>query len=524
MFFKIIAFYIFTLSTFAFSSVNDTWTKKTYDEIFLGYSILEKSDDPNVQELLQEFLNLQPLSELPLITISEEQQRDYERLTNPEVSKSYTEYLQYVAKIAAQYFNDGDITLPEYTVVIRKCTLHINNIIGKFNAAHEIFVETLKNITLEPEEKLILALNYKNYSPLKGRGDVNLFYQFLLIRKLRLLLQNLSNNQDKLTYKQTLDFLLTSSIIDDSPTHYNKFNLNLVIKGTPLKPSHFYSGRRISNNELHIEDAREELVAGVRSRFFSEEERSLLAKIITPLVPKIKRTFKRAYQYLRGPLFFPSNVTFDVAIDLLFYILHADEELLTHTKKLMSPPGCYFIDISHPSHLSLKTSLSNTIGGHVDNDFDHLAIYFMNIFTRNLLNVLSSEETNKPELIVAYLETAALKQGLTWDALKEFFTLNADILPLSDVFDKVLSSFFHYQHKATTTWVRENERVIYPYNFSPKQKKDIIEFLPRLFDIMVSEYNLKNIDIADIVSKFEKFLSTKEAKSFNNSNGNSHSL
>ena len=375
MFFRIFVFCIFIISTSAFGGTS--YIYEPYDEISLVYSILENPNDPNVQALLKEFISLETLSDLPLITISEKHQRDYERLTNPEASKSYTEYLQYVAKIAAQYFNHGDVILPEYAAVIRKCTLHINEMIFHFNIAYEKYTQKIKSRSLDENQTLIFALNYKD------NKDSNLFYQFLLLRKLRLLLQNLSENQDKLTYSQTLDFFLTSSILDDSKAHYNKFNLNLIIKNIPLKPSHFYSGRRISNDVLEIIDPGKTFDPQIRSLLFPKEEQLLFSKLIAPLVSKIKRTFMRRVSVPHS-ITEPSYVTSDITVDLLFYILHAHEEILTH-KKLMSPAGCYFLDMSHPSCLPLTTSLYFTLGQHVEHDFDHLAFYFMKIFTRELL-------------------------------------------------------------------------------------------------------------------------------------------
>jgi hypothetical protein len=509
-------FCIFILSTSAFSGTS--YIYEPYDEISLGYSILEKPNDSYVQALLKEFISLQPLSELPLITISEKQQRDYERLTKPEASKSYVEYLQYVAKIAAQYFNDGDVILPEYAAVIRKCILHINNIIGEFNAAHEIFIKKLGDIRLEREEQLIFALNYKNYD------GINLFYQFLLLKKLSIALETLSlpKNLDKLTYKQTLDFLLTSSILDDSTTHYNKFNLNLMLQGTSIEPSHFYSGRRIFDDTLLITNAREKLCAVIQSLLFSKEEQLLFSKLISPLVPKIKRT---SSIYSPKVIFETSYPTFDRVINLPFYILHAHEERLTH-KNFMSPTGCHFIDISHPSHLSPEVSLFNTIGQHVDHDFDHLALYFMKIFTKGLLDILASDQANKPELIEAYLNENALEQGLTWDALKKFLPLNPNILPLSsDAFDVFLSRFFFAHQERTTHCVEKNNKKFYPFNFSPKLRTDIIGFFsllfstPKLFNLF--EAPLEKIDISNIVDKFKIFL---ETEFLNHSSGNSHSL
>ena len=513
MFFRIFGFCIFILSSFAFGVTSYRHDPQIYAAISLGYSILENPNDPHVQALLQEFISLEPLSELPLITISEKQQRDYERLTNPEASKSYTEYLQYVAKIAAQYFNHGDVILPEYAAVIRKCTLHINEMIFHFNIAYENYTQKIKSLSLDQNQTLIFALNYKGR---QNSYDINLFYQFLLFRKLRLLLQNLSENQDKLTYSQTLDFFLTSSILDDSKAHYNKFNLNLIIKNIPLKPSHFYSGRRISNDVLEIIDPGETFDPQIQSLLFPKEEQLLFSKLIAPLVSKIKRTFMRRVSVPHS-ITEPSYVTSDITADLLFYILHAHEEILTH-KKLMSPAGCYFLDMSHPSCLPLTTSLYFTLGQHVEHDFDHLAFYFMKIFTRELLDILASEEPNKAELIASYLENNALEQGLTWDALKEFFTLNPDLLPLPDIFDLFLSRFFYYQHEMTIDQVIESGNTIYPYNLSPKKRVDIIGFLPKLFPLpelfklIGSAYNPKNINIADVVSRFKIFLESKETK------------
>jgi hypothetical protein len=515
MFFKIIAFCIFTLSTFAFSSANKAWTKEIYDAISLGDSILENPNDPHVQELLQEFLNLKSLSELPLITISEEQQRDYERLTNPEASKSYTEYLQYVAKIAAQYFNHGDVILPEYTVVIRKCTIYINNIIGKFNAAHKIFIKELEDTRLEPEEKLILALNY-----IHKNNKINLFYQFLLLKKLSVTLETLSlpENLDKLGYKQTLDFLLTSCIIDYPAAHYNKFNLNLIIKGTQLKPSHFCGGKRISDNTLSIYYAEEKLTSSTNSLLFSTEEQLLFSKILTPMTSKFRRLTSSTDSIT------DSYITITDVINLPFYILHAHDKTLSH-KEFMSPVGCHFIDISHELP-DPRNPIQFTIEDHVKHDFNHLSLYFMKIFSKGLLDILALDQANKPELVEAYLNENALEQGLTWDALKKFLPLNPNILPLSsDAFDVFLSRFFFAHQERTTHCVEKNNKKFYPFNFSPKLRTDIIGFFsllfstPKLFNLF--EAPLEKIDISNIVDKFKIFL---ETEFLNHSSGNSHSL
>ena len=107
---------------------------------------------------------------------------------------------------------------------------------------------------------------------------------------------------------------------------------------------------------------------------------------------------------------------------------------------------------------------------------------------------------------------------MTWDALKEFFTLNPDLLPLPDIFDLFLSRFFYYQHEMTIDQVIESGNTIYPYNLSPKKRVDIIGFLPKLFPLpelfklIGSAYNPKNINIADVVSRFKIFLESKETK------------